>query len=68
MDRFTIQYDEHGVQLHNNYIARIALGIVRFWSRRGTPLDYPEHVYGMICRDRKVLQIWEKKLKEEGLL
>ena len=67
-DRFAIRYDEHGVQLHNDYIGAIAAGVLRFWTLRGVTLDHPEHIYGLIHRDRKSLLYWEKTLKKEGLL
>ena len=68
MDRFSIQYDERGVQLHNDYIGKIADGIVEFWKRRETRVHHPEQIYGMICYDRKILLLWEAQLKKEGLL
>ena len=68
IDRFAITYDEQGRQKNNPYILLIAIGIVRYWERQGHPLDRPEFTYGLIHRDRKTLEMWEKKLKAEGLL
>ena len=68
MDRFNIAYDEHGIQKHNEYIERIAQGIIRYWERKKKPLEYPEYTYGLIHRDRKILEMWEQILKKEGLL
>jgi len=68
MDRFAIQYDERGVQLYNDYIGAIAAGIIRYWEKRNVKLDYPEHAYGLIHRDRELLIEWERRLRKEGLL
>ena len=68
MDRFAIQYDEHGVQLHNDYIGAIAAGIIRYWEKRKIPVAAPHLLYGMIHKDRATLIYWERVLKEEGLL
>lgn len=67
-DRFAIEYDEHGVQLHNDYIDKIAKGIREYYTRRNVKLDAPEETYGMIHCNKAVLEYWERKLKKEGLL
>lgn len=68
MDRFSIQYDERGVQLHNDYIGAIAAGIIRYWEKRKIPVYAPHLLYGMIHKDRATLIHWEQVLKKEGLL
>lgn len=68
MDRFTIQYDERGVQLHNEYIDKIVDGIIEYFRRQNITLDAPEQCYGLLHRDRQLLKIWEKILKKEGIL
>ena len=66
--RFNITYTPQGVQKTNPYILQIANGINEYWRRRGTPLDFPTHTYGMIHRDKPLLELWEKRLKKEGIL
>lgn len=68
MDKFAIQYDERGVELHNDYIGAIAAGIIRYWDKRKIPAAAPHLLYGMIYRDRATLIYWERVLKKEGLL
>lgn len=68
MDRFTIQYDEHSVQLHNDYIDKIVKGIIEYYRRKNITLDAPEHCYGLLHRDRQILKIWERILQKEGIL
>lgn len=68
MDRFSIKYDERGVQLHNDYIGAIADGISRYWQKRKIRVEAPHLLYGMIHKDRATLIYWERVLKEEGLL
>lgn len=68
MDRFTITYDEQGVQEKNEYIGKIAEGIIEYYNRKGIKLDRPEHCYGLIHRDEKLLRAWEDILAAEGLL
>ncbi len=68
IDRFAITYDEQGRQKYNPYIGLIAAGVIRYWEKREHPLNMPELTYGMIHRDRKILEMWEKRLKAEGLL
>lgn len=68
MDKFAIEFDERGCQLHNDYIGKIADGIKTYWERRGSALTFPELTYGMIHKDRKILEVWENVLKEENLL
>jgi len=67
MDRFAIQYDDRGVQLHNDYIGKIADAIVRYYAARKITMN-SKLTYGMIHCDRKLLECWEKILIEEGLL
>ena len=67
-DRFAIKYDERGIQLHNDYIGKIAQGINTYYKRQGSPLYHPEHTYGIIHKHRHVLEVWEKILAEKGLL
>lgn len=67
-DRFAIEHDEHGVQLHNDYIDKIARGINEYWKRHGFNLGAPEQTYGMIHRDRRVLEYWERELQKEGII
>lgn len=68
MDRFSIQYDEHGVQKHNLCIGNIAKAVNKYWEIRGVRLDHPEYTYGLLCNDRTTLIYWEQVLKKEGLL
>ena len=68
MDRFTIHYDERGVQLHNDYIGAIAAGIVKYWEKRNITFARESPIYGIIHRDKKVLEAWEQILQKEGLL
>lgn len=68
MNKFEILYDEQGVQLHNDYIGKIATSIEEYYRRQGTKLDNPSHIYGLIHRDEKLLEVWENILTKEGLL
>ena len=68
MDRFTIQYDEHGVQLHNDYIDKIVNGIIEYYRRKNITLDAPEQCYGLLHRDRELLKAWERILTKERIL
>ena len=67
-DRFTIEYDSKGCQLHNEYIDKIAQGIITYNKARGIKTECPEQVYGMICFDRNILEIWEEILDKASLL
>ena len=67
-DRFEIKYDERGRQLHNEYIGRIAAGIIEYDKRHNIPVDNPDHIYGMIHKHRLLLEFWEDILTGEGLL
>ena len=68
MNKFEILCDERGGQLHNDYIGKIAASIEEYYRRQGIKLDNPSHIYGLIHRDKKLLEVWENILKKEGLL
>ena len=68
MDRFAIVHKANGVQLCNEYILKIANAINKYQSDRGITLDNPNHTYGMICNNAKLLTIWESILSANGYI
>lgn len=66
--RFVLREREDGVQEHNWYIDKLVKLIIKHDEKEGIRVEAPEQLYGMLCTDPTILQIWEGILMKDGLL
>lgn len=66
--RFVLRASEDGVQEHNWYIDKLVKLIIKHDEKQGIRVEAPDMLYGMLCTDPNIMQIWEGILVKDGLL